>query len=179
MDVLSHQALFLDRDGVINVDHGYVYRPEQMTFIPGIFELARAAVSRDYKIIVVTNQAGIGRGYYTEGDFAALTKWMCERFNGQGAPIAAVYHCPYHPEHGVGSYRRDSDWRKPGPGMLMAAARDHGLHLPGCLLVGDKESDIEAALSAGIGRAIRLGQDAKGSSAHHVVGSLADCLALL
>lgn len=173
------RALFLDRDGVINVDHGYVHRPEQMSFVPGIFSLCRAAVQRGYRVIVVTNQAGIGRGYYSEADFAAVTSWMCGQFAAERAPVTAVYHCPYHPEHGVGAYRRESDWRKPGPGMLLAAARDHDLHLPDCVLVGDKESDVEAGLNAGVGRVIRYADDAPDSRAHAVLPSLEACIGFL
>ena len=176
---VTARALFLDRDGVINVNHGYVHRPEQMDFVPGIFDLCRAAVQRGYRLIVVTNQAGIGRGYYTEADFAAVTAWMCEQFAAQRAPLTAVYHCPFHPEHGVGEYKRESDWRKPGPGMLLAAAREHGLHLPDCLLVGDMESDVDAGLSAGVGCVIRYADQATGSRAHQVAPSLERCIDFL
>ncbi len=176
---VNSRALFLDRDGVINVNHGYVHRPEQMDFVPGIFALGRAAVQRGYRLIVVTNQAGIGRGYYTEADFAAVTTWMCEQFAAEGAAITAVYHCPYHPEHGVGEYRRESDWRKPGPGMLLAAARDHGLHLPDCVLVGDMESDVDAGLNAGVGRVIRYADKATDSRAHRVIPALEQCIDFL
>lgn len=147
---MSNAALFLDRDGVINVDHGYVHRAEDFEFIPGIFELVRAARSLEYKVIVVTNQAGIGRGYYTEAQFHDLTRWMRQRFKEQGAGIDAVYFCPFHPEHGVGLYRRESELRKPNPGMLLQAARDWDLDLGRCVLVGDKMSDIAAAVSAGV-----------------------------
>lgn len=177
---MSTRALFLDRDGVINVNHGYVHKPEEMDFLPGIFALCRAAVQRGYRLIVVTNQAGIGRGYYTEADFAAVTAWMREQFKAEGAEITAVYHCPHHPEHGVGEYRRESDWRKPGPGMLLAAAQEHGLHLPDCVMVGDMESDVEAGLNAGVGRVIRFAeQGAADSRAHRVVRSLEQCIEVL
>jgi D-glycero-D-manno-heptose 1,7-bisphosphate phosphatase len=174
-------ALFLDRDGVVNVDHGYVHRPDQVQWVPGIFDLARAAIQRGYHLVIVTNQAGIGRGLFTEADFAGLTDWIGARFAEAGAPITATYHCPYHPEHGVGAYRRESDWRKPGPGMLLAAARDHGLHLPGSVLVGDKETDIEAALNAGVGRAVLYAPTGGGDAtrAHAVVTQLAQCVTWL
>jgi D-glycero-D-manno-heptose 1,7-bisphosphate phosphatase len=145
-------ALFLDRDGVINVDHGYVSRPEDFEPIEGIFDLCREAQRQGYLIIVITNQAGIGRGYYTEADFEALTTWMIGRFEEEGIAIADVYHCPFHPEHGIGPYKADTACRKPHPGMLLQAAAEHGIDLAGSVLVGDKPSDIQAGIGAGVGR---------------------------
>src|ERR1700704_1832592 len=110
----STGALFLDRGGVIKVDRGYVHRIEDFEFIPGIFELTRFAVQQlCWPVIVITNQAGIARGIYDEASYLRLTRWMCECFRARQAPISRVYHCPYHPEHGVGRYRRAHDWRKP------------------------------------------------------------------
>lgn len=146
-------ALFLDRDGVINVDHGYVHKPEQVDWVPGIFELVARARAAGHAVVVVTNQAGIGRGYYSEADFHAFTAWMQAEFAARGAPIDRVYFCPDHPEHGIGPYRRDTPMRKPGPGMLLQAADELALDLPASTLVGDKESDIAAARAAGCGRA--------------------------
>jgi len=147
---VTNAALFLDRDGVINVDHGYVHQPEHFEFLPDIFDLARTARDLGYKVIVITNQAGIGRGYYTEAQFHVLMQWMQQRFEEQNAGIDAVYFCPFHPEHGVGYYRQESEFRKPNPGMFFQAAREHALDLDRCVLVGDKISDIEAAAAAGI-----------------------------
>lgn len=144
------RALFLDRDGVVNVDHGYVHTIERFDFVEGIFELCRAAVRRGHLPVVVTNQAGIGRGYYGEAEFETLTRWMRERFEAQGAPIAAVYHCPYHPEHGVGAYRVDSFDRKPQPGMLLRARDELGVALEASMMVGDTASDMLAARRAGV-----------------------------
>lgn len=151
MSVTARPALFLDRDGVINVDHGYVWRIEDIEFLPGIFALARAAHQRGWAIIVVTNQAGIGRGLYGEADFLRLTAWMQAEFVREGAPIDQVYFCPTHPEHGVGRYRVESSHRKPGPGMILQAAQEHDLDLPASVLVGDKHSDIAAGRAAGVG----------------------------
>jgi D-glycero-D-manno-heptose 1,7-bisphosphate phosphatase len=147
---MENAALFLDRDGVINVDRAYVHRQEDFEFIPGIFELARAAHDLSYRLIVITNQAGIGRGYYTEEQFHEITQWMRQQFLQRGAPIDAVYFCPHHPEYGLGIYRQDSEFRKPKPGMLLQAAREWSLDLGKCALVGDKRSDIEAAKAAGV-----------------------------
>lgn len=143
-------ALFLDRDGVINVDHAYVCRPEHFEFVDGIFELCRTARQRGYLIFVVTNQAGIGRGYYTEQDFLDLTDWMHEVFRAQGIVIDKVYFCPCHPECGIGQYKVESPFRKPGPGMLLQAAEEFGVDLAGSVLVGDKETDIQAGIAAGV-----------------------------
>lgn len=144
-------ALFLDRDGVINVDHGYVYRAQDFEFMPGIFELARTARALGLRLVVVTNQAGIGRGLYGEADFERLTAWMRERFADEGAPIDAVYHCPTHPTEGIGAYRVESPRRKPNPGMFLEARDALGLDLGASILLGDKPSDIDAGLAAGVG----------------------------
>jgi D-glycero-D-manno-heptose 1,7-bisphosphate phosphatase len=149
--VAQRPALFLDRDGVINVDHGYVHRIEDVQFVDGIFDLVRHARAADHAVCVITNQAGIARGYYTEADFAHLTDWMRARFAAEGAPLDAVYFCPDHPEHGLGRYKRDTPMRKPGPGMILQAQREHDIDLARSVLVGDRVSDIEAGAHAGVG----------------------------
>ena len=124
------RALFLDRDGVVNRDHGYVHTPEQTEFLPGIFERVRAALADGAMAIIVTNQAGIGRGYYHEAAFLDYTAWVHARFAEHGAPVLATYWCPHHPEHGIGHYRIACGCRKPAPGMLLAARDRFGI----CLL---------------------------------------------
>jgi D-glycero-D-manno-heptose 1,7-bisphosphate phosphatase len=156
-------ALFLDRDGVINVDHGYVHTPEEFDFVDGIFELVACANRAGYLVVVVTNQAGIGRGYYSETQFHALTDWMKARFAEHGGHIDAVYFCPYHPKHGVGEFRRESDFRKPAPGMLLQAQRELNVELSKSILVGDKISDMEAGEAAGVGRLLLLTNTEAGS----------------
>lgn len=146
-----NKALFLDRDGVINLNHGYVHSKDNFDFVDGIFDLVRTARMSGYKVIVVTNQAGIGRGYYTEEQFHELTAWMCEKFESQSGGIDKVYFSPYHPISGIGIYLRDDDSRKPRPGMILKARREFGLSLEDCILVGDKPSDIQAGTAAGIG----------------------------
>lgn len=146
-----HPALFLDRDGIINVDHAYVYQQEYFEFIEGIFDLCRAAKQLDYLVFVVTNQAGIGRGYYTEQDFLSVTEWMCDVFRSKGVTIDKVYFCPSHPRYGLGEYRIDSPYRKPNPGMILQAAKEFRVDLEKSLLVGDKQSDMQAGIAAGIG----------------------------
>jgi D-glycero-D-manno-heptose 1,7-bisphosphate phosphatase len=160
MTAALRPALFLDRDGVINVNHGYVHTAEATEFIPGIFDLVARAHAAGRVVVVVTNQAGIGRGYYTEAQFAAYTAWMQAEFAARGAPIARVYFCPDHPEHGIGAYRRETPMRKPGPGMLLQAAAELQLDLARSMLVGDAESDIQAGRSAGLGRTVRFHPEA-------------------
>ena len=160
-------ALFLDRDGVINVDHGYVHTPEEFDFVDGIFEVVAAANQAGYLVVVVTNQAGIGRGYYSEKQFHALTDWMKKQFVENGGRIDAVYFCPYHPEHGIGEYRQKSDCRKPAPGMLLTAMRDFDIDLGRSILVGDTLKDIHAANAAGI-RQVFLLRAAKASGPNNV-----------
>ena len=150
------KALFLDRDGVINHETNYLYRIADVRWIDGIFSLARTAAELGYHLVIVTNQAGIARGLYTEADFQTLTLWMRDQFAAQGAPLSAVYHCPYHPEHGIGDYRRDHEDRKPNPGMLLRAARDLNLDLAASILIGDRCSDIAAAHAAHLRAAFLL-----------------------
>ena len=150
------KALFLDRDGVINVDKGYVHSREEFEFQDGIFALCRAAQTLGYLVVVVTNQAGIARGYYTESEFLELTEWMIHQFTERDIDIARVYYCPYHPIHGIGAYKYDSPDRKPEPGMLLRARADFGLDLASSILVGDRLSDIRAADAAGVGTKILL-----------------------
>lgn len=146
-----NKALFLDRDGVINHNYGYVYRQENFEFENGIFELCRAAQAMDYLLIVVTNQAGIARGYYTETDFENITEWMLNRFRQEKVKITDVFYCPYHPEHGIGNYRLDSFDRKPKPGMFLKAKAQHDLSMTNSVMLGDKPSDMTAAKAAGVG----------------------------
>jgi len=143
-------AAFLDRDGVINQDRGYVYRVEDFHFIPGVLQACRALHAAGYKLIVVTNQAGIAHGYYDERAFHDITAWMSERFAEAGAPLTGVYYCPHHPNGKVARYTRECDCRKPAPGMIAQAIRDHHIDVSRSFLVGDKRSDIEAAERAGL-----------------------------
>jgi D-glycero-D-manno-heptose 1,7-bisphosphate phosphatase len=145
-------ALFLDRDGVINVDHGYVHRAEDTQWIPGIFELVRRARAAGYLCIVVSNQAGLARGYYTDAQFRAYTAWMHAEFARHGAPLDATYYCPHHPEAGLGDLKQDCACRKPQPGMFLAARDALGVDLPVSIMVGNQATDMQAALAAAVGR---------------------------
>jgi len=158
---MTRPAAFLDRDGVINVDHGYVVRREEFAWVPGVLEAAAQLHRAGFALVVVTNQSGIGRGMYTEADFLALSDWMRGEFAAAGAPLAGVYFCPHHPTDAVGAFRTACDCRKPAPGMLLNAARDLGLDLARSILFGDKASDIEAALAAGLPLRVLLGTDGR------------------
>jgi D-glycero-D-manno-heptose 1,7-bisphosphate phosphatase len=149
------KALFLDRDGVINEEVGYLHAAEEVRWVEGIFELCRVAVGLGYRLVVVTNQAGIARGLYTEGDFEVLTAWMLEEFVKRGVALDAVYFCPFHPE-GKGKYKREHEDRKPGTGMLRRAAKDLGVELGASVMVGDRCTDIIAANAAGLRTAFLL-----------------------
>lgn len=148
---MSSRALFLDRDGVINEDAGYVCRKEDFRFMDGIFELVAKAKANGYLVVVVTNQAGIGRGYYTEDDFNVLMDWVRARFQEKCGDLDAIYFCPDHPVHGIGVYRRNSNCRKPAPGMLHTAIREWDIDVDNSILIGDKMSDIQAGIAAGVG----------------------------
>jgi D-glycero-D-manno-heptose 1,7-bisphosphate phosphatase len=160
---LTHKALFLDRDGVINSDSGYVHTIEDFHFIDGIFELCQKAISSGYLIIIVTNQAGIGRGLYTLEDFNILTQWMCQTFLVNNVIITEVYYSPFHPTCGIGKYKKDHETRKPKPGMILNAANKYNLNLKDSVLIGDSLTDIKAGQSAGIEKNIFFNQNNKSS----------------
>jgi D-glycero-D-manno-heptose 1,7-bisphosphate phosphatase len=171
-----NKALFLDRDGIINVDHGYVFKQAEFEFAPGIFELCSYAQTSGYQLIVITNQAGIARGYYTEEDFEKLTKWMIAEFNKQGIIITDVFYCPHHPTKGKGDYLQACGCRKPKPGMIFAAKKKHRLDLKQSIFIGDKVSDMKAAEAAGIHNRILVDgkySDDGAIKAHRVKGNLA------
>lgn len=173
---MSMRALFLDRDGVVNEEVGYLHRMEDVRFVEGIFSLCRTASRLGYRLIVVTNQAGIARGYYTEADFERLTVSMRDALRAEDVELDAVYFCPYHPEHGIGEYRREHEDRKPGPGMFLRGARELGIVLSESVMVGDRCSDIAAANAAGLRQAFLLrGTEKAGCDGNYMeVGSLAE-----
>ena len=147
---MSVAAAFLDRDGVINVDSGYVGRWEDFEYLPDAIEGLKQLQSAGYKLVVVTNQSGIARGYYSEDDFLLLTETMKADLENRGVVLTAVYYCPYLEDADLESYRVTSDLRKPEPGMLLKAAQDHDIDLSRSIMVGDKVSDMVAAERAGV-----------------------------
>lgn len=148
---MSNKALFLDRDGVINIDYGYVHKKEDFHFIDGIFDLVRHANKTDYLVIVITNQAGIGRGFFSEKVFIELTSWMKNIFINHNAWVDEVYYCCSHPQHGIGKYHREDNRRKPSPGMILEAKKQYNINLLKSVLVGDNFTDIDAGSKAGVG----------------------------
>src|SRR6201994_3569081 len=154
---MTKRALFLDRDGVVNEEVGYLHRADEVRFVDGIFSLCRTAIKLGYKLIVVTNQAGIARGYYSEADFEALMDFIRKELRAEGIELDAVYYCPFHPEHGVGKYKQEHEDRKPGTGMLRRGAREFGVDLSESVLVGDRCSDVGAANAAGLWQMFLIG----------------------
>jgi D-glycero-D-manno-heptose 1,7-bisphosphate phosphatase len=176
-------ALFLDRDGIVNREIGYLSKPHQVEFLPGIFDLCRSAQAMGYKLIIVTNQAGIARQLYSEADFHLLMRWMVERFTLESVRLDGYYYCPHHPEHGVGRYRKDCPDRKPQPGMMLRAAREHGIDLGQSVFLGDRCSDMDAGAAAEIGRLILLAgtetAECESAAYHVVVSTFQEVTALL
>ncbi len=144
----SQRAVFLDRDGTLTFDKGYTYRVEDFRLLDHALEGLQLLASLGFHLIVVTNQSGIARGRYTEADMHRYNDCMLRALGEHGIVIAGLYFCPYHPD-GSGGYRSDSHLRKPAPGMLLQAARDHGLDLARSFAIGDKKSDILAGRAAG------------------------------
>jgi D,D-heptose 1,7-bisphosphate phosphatase len=157
--LLHRRALFLDRDGVINRDHHYVGTRDRFEWMPGALEAIRHATASGWHVFVVTNQAGVARGFYTEADVAALHAWMTDEVRRARGTIDAIRFCPFHPEASVAAYRRVSDWRKPAPGMLLDLIRAWELDPARCLLIGDQPTDLEAARAAGVAAHLFTGDD--------------------
>ena len=148
--LLRRRALFLDRDGVINVDHGHVGTRERFDWMPGAIETIRAATDRGFHVFVVTNQSGIARGFYNEAQLAALHDWMANEIRAAGGTLDDLRFCPFHPEGTVEAYCQTSDWRKPAPGMLLDLIAKWELTPSRCLLIGDQPTDLAAAAAAGV-----------------------------
>lgn len=144
-------ALFLDRDGVLNEDRGFVSRTEDLIWIEGAMECVARFKARDWFVFVVTNQTGIAHGLYTEEDMQAVHAHLLAKFREYGAEIDRIYHCPFHPDGNQARYARESIDRKPGPGMLLQAMADFPVRREASFLIGDKSADIQAAHAAGVG----------------------------
>jgi D-glycero-D-manno-heptose 1,7-bisphosphate phosphatase len=142
---MKQNALFLDRDGVINKEKNYLYKIEDFEFIDGVFETCKYFQDKNYLIIIITNQSGIARRKYSEFDFNKLTQWMIKEFKKRDINISKVYHCPHHP-----NYSGECSCRKPKAGMILKALDEFNIDLNNSILVGDKNSDIEAGIKANI-----------------------------
>jgi len=153
------RGLFLDRDGVINLDRGYVSAREQFTFTLGIFPFLREAQDRGFRLVIVTNQSGVARGLYSEEDYQSLTRWMLGALGQEGISISLVLACFEHAEGTVEPYCRASYWRKPNPGMILEASQRLRLDLPRSAMIGDQLRDMEAAEAAGIPARLLLTKD--------------------
>jgi len=165
------KALFLDRDGVVNVEKNYLHKIEDFELMDGIIDVCRHYEANGYLIIIVTNQSGISRGFYTEDDFKRLSTWMVEYFKSLGVTITHIYHCPHHE-----NIDGQCDCRKPEPGMFLEAQRDFDIDMKHSVMIGDNERDIEAAIRAGITTNILLSAEAIHSNADKIVHSLKELL---
>jgi D-glycero-D-manno-heptose 1,7-bisphosphate phosphatase len=168
---VSLRALFLDRDGVVNVEKNYLHKIEDFELMEGIIDVCRNYQDQGYIIIIVTNQSGISRGYYTEEDFAVLSQWMVEHFKSFGITITRIYHCPHHE-----SIDGFCECRKPSPGMFLEARKEYDLDMAASVMIGDNERDIEASLNAGVGINILLSSEATDSKANRIIHSLRELL---
>jgi len=144
---MTIKTIFLDRDGVINKETGYLHKIEDFKFINGVFEACQHYEQLGYKIIIVTNQSGISRGHYSEDDFRNITDWIATQFNKNNIQILDTFHCPHLPDSGC-------NCRKPKPGMLLEAKKKYNINMPESWMIGDKETDITAAISSGINNTI-------------------------
>ncbi|WP_439328083.1 D-glycero-beta-D-manno-heptose 1,7-bisphosphate 7-phosphatase [Lonepinella sp. BR2357] len=172
-----NKAIFLDRDGTLNIDHGYVHQIDDFQFIEGSIEALQALKAMGYLLVVVTNQSGIARGYFSEDQFLQLTEWMDWSLADRGVDLDGIYYCPHHPE-GNGEFRQDCDCRKPKSGMLQQAIKELKIDPRRSFMVGDKIEDLQAGLGANVaynvlvrtGKAITEGE----TLADYVIDSVAD-----
>lgn len=147
-------AIFLDRDGTINIDHGYVHTSDDFQFIEGTIEALAELKKMGYLLVLVTNQSGIGRGLFTEDQFMHLTEWMDWSLADRGVDIDGIYFCPHHPEATIDEYRQVCECRKPQPGMFLEAQKYLDIDMGASYMVGDKKEDMLAAAAAGVGHKI-------------------------
>lgn len=177
-------AIFLDRDGTLNVDHGYVSDIDHFQFIDGAIEALRLLKQRGFLLVLVTNQSGIARGYFSEDDFLQLTEWMDWSLADRGVDLDGIYYCPHHPQATVDAWRQTCNCRKPQPGMLLEAQQALGIDMARSVMVGDRLADIDAGWAAGVGTTVlvRTGKpldEATIASASYVIDSLAELPTLL
>lgn len=172
-------AIFLDRDGTINIDSGYVYQIDKFQFIEGVIDACLELKQMGFALVVITNQSGIARGKFSEEQFMQLTEWMDWSFADRGVELDGIYYCPHHPTDGKGEYAQACDCRKPMPGMLLSAKEHLNIDMAASYIVGDKIDDLKAGRAAGVGKKVlvRTGKavtpDAE-ALADWVLDSLAD-----
>lgn len=142
-----NKAIFLDRDGTLNVDHGYVHQIDDFQFIEGSIEALQELKNMGYLLVLVTNQSGIARGYFSEEQFLSLTEWMDWSLADRGVDLDGIYYCPHHPE-GQGEFKQDCDCRKPKAGMLLQAIKELNIDPERSFMVGDKIEDLQAGFAA-------------------------------
>ncbi|SFC70708.1 D-glycero-beta-D-manno-heptose 1,7-bisphosphate 7-phosphatase [Pragia fontium] len=147
-------AIFLDRDGTLNVDHGYVHEIDQFQFIDGVIEACLELKKMGFALVVVTNQSGIARGKFTEEQFITLTEWMDWSLADRDIDLDGIYYCPHHPDGEEGEFRQTCDCRKPKPGMLISAQKELNIDMAASYMVGDKADDMQAAINAGVGHKV-------------------------
>ena len=145
---MKKKAIFLDRDGTLNIDKNYLYKIEEFEFIPRVIDGLKILSDLGYIFIVVTNQAGIARGYYTEDDLEKLNNFMMEELLKEGIKIEKCYFCPHHNEKGIGEYKRECECRKPNPGMLLKGIEEFNVDISSSYMIGDKMSDVYAGINA-------------------------------
>ncbi len=172
----NQKTIFLDRDGVINKEVGYLYKIEDFAFIQGVFKACKYFQDLGYKLIIITNQSGIARGYYSEEDFHTMTKWMIEQFNAQNIDILDVFFCPHGPDS-------TCQCRKPRPGMLLEAQDKYNIDIKNSWMIGDKEADVGAANAAGIDNTILVKSghiiDEANSKAKFILKSIKDSIQII
>ena len=173
---MTIKTIFLDRDGVINKEVNYLHNIDDFEFIDGVFEACRHFQKLGYEIIIITNQSGIARGYYTEFDYQLITKWMLDQFEERNVKILDVFHCPHGPDSSC-------NCRKPKPGMLLKAINQYGIDMKRSWMIGDKDVDIKAANAANIQNTIMVKSghpiDLKNSKAEYVLDSIKQVKAVI
>ncbi len=173
---MAIKTIFLDRDGVINKEVNYLHKINDFQFIDGIFDACYNFQLKGYKIIIITNQSGISRGIYSENDFQLLTEWMFKEFNKRNIEILDIFHCPHNPSS-------KCECRKPMPGLFYQANNQYGIDMKKSWMIGDKESDIKAAIRSGIKHTIlvRSGHkiDELNSKATFIIDSIKESIKII